>query len=68
MQAAGLEYVRQDNCLPWIADWAKAQRFMDGQGKTEWPKLLTGLAQQLNPIHGEIFKSPCSLLLVHLSE
>jgi hypothetical protein len=55
MQAAGLEYVRQDNCFPWIADWAKAQHLMDRQGKTKWPKLLTGLAQQLNPIHEEIF-------------
>jgi hypothetical protein len=58
MQAAGLEYVRQDNCFPWIADWAKAQRLMDRQGKTKWPQLLTGLAQQLNPIHGEIFQHP----------
>jgi hypothetical protein len=55
MQAAGLEYVRQDNCFPWIADWAKAQHCMDQQLQANWPKLLNGLAQQLNPIHGEIF-------------
>ena len=56
MDAAGLEYVRQDNCFPWIADWAKAQRLMDRQLKTPWPKLLGGVARQLNPVHGEIFE------------
>lgn len=56
MDAAGLEYARQDNCFPWIADWAKAQRLMDRQLKATWPKLLDGVAKQLNPVHGEIFK------------
>ena len=56
MEAAGLEYVRQDNCFPWIADWAKAQRLMDRQLKAHWPKLLDGIARQLNPVHGEIFR------------
>jgi hypothetical protein len=61
MDAAGLEYVRQDNCFPWIADWAKAQRLMDRQRKANWPKLLDGVARQLNPVHGEIFqKHPLS--------
>jgi len=61
MDAAGLEYARQDNCFPWIADWAKAQRLMDRQLRANWPKLLDGVAQQLNPIHGEIFqKHPVS--------
>ncbi len=56
MDAAGLEYARQDNCFPWIADWAKAQRLMDRQLKATWPKLLDGVARQRNPVHGEIFK------------
>ena len=29
---------------------------MDRQIKTKWPKLLNGIAQQLNPIHAEIFR------------
>jgi hypothetical protein len=34
---------------------------MDRQLKTKWPKLLNGIARQLNPIHGEIFrKQPIS--------
>ena len=61
MDAADLEYTRQDNCFPWIADWAKAQRLMDRQLKATWPKLLDSVAKQLNPIHGEIFqKHPVS--------
>jgi hypothetical protein len=61
MDAAGLEYARQDNCFPWIAGWAKAQRLMDRQLRANWPKLLDGVARQLNPIHGEIFqKHPVS--------
>ena len=61
MEAAGLEYVRQDNCFPWIADWAQAQWLMDQQLRANWPELLDGVAKQLNPIHGEIFqKHPVS--------
>src|SRR6516162_2104052 len=56
MQAAGLEYLQHDNCFPWIANWTKAQRLMDRQLKTQWPKLLNGIARQLNPIHAQIFR------------
>jgi hypothetical protein len=42
--------------FPWIANWTKAQRLMDRQLKTRWPKLLNGIARQLNPIHAEIFR------------
>jgi hypothetical protein len=56
MQTAGLDYLQQDNCFPWIADWTQAQRLMDRQLKTRWPKLLNGSARQLNPIHAEIFR------------
>jgi hypothetical protein len=56
MQTAGLDYLQRDNCFPWIANWTKAQRLMDRQLKTKWPKLLNGIAQQLNPIHTEIFR------------
>jgi len=56
MQAAGLDYLQQDNCFPWVSDWTKAQRLLDPQLKTKWPKLLNGIARQLNPIHAEIFR------------
>ena len=56
MQAAGLEYLQHDNCFPWVADWSKAQRLLDRQLKTKWPKLLNTIARQLNHIHAEIFR------------
>jgi hypothetical protein len=56
MQAAGLDYLQHDNCFPWIANWPKAQCWMDRQLKTQWPKLLNGIARQLNPIHAQIFR------------
>jgi hypothetical protein len=56
MDAAGLRYVRQDNCFPWIEDFAKAQRLMDQQLSTNWAEALNGIAAMLNPIHEEIFQ------------
>jgi hypothetical protein len=56
MQAAGPDYRQHDNCFPWVANWTKAQRLMDRQLKTRWPKLLNGIARQLNPIHAQIFR------------
>src|ERR1700724_3440640 len=56
MQAACLDYLQHHNCFPWIANWTKAQRLMDRQLETRWPKLLNGIARQLNPIHAEIFR------------
>jgi hypothetical protein len=53
LDAAGVEYVRQDNCFPWIADWAHAQRLMDRQVTANWPRLLNG--HQLNPRHATLF-------------
>ncbi len=56
MDAAGLRYVRQDNCFPWIEDFAEAQRLMDQQLSTNWAEALNGIAAMLNPIHDEIFR------------
>lgn len=57
MDAAGLEYARQDNCFPWIADWSQAQRLMNRQLKARWPQLLDRVARQLNPVHGDLFQN-----------
>jgi hypothetical protein len=56
MQGAGIEYLQHDNCFPWIADWSAAQRVMDSQLQTRWPKQLNTIARQLNPIHADIFR------------
>lgn len=55
MQGAGVEYIRQENCFPWVTDYTRAQTLMDEQLKTDWPKELRAIAQQLNPLHQEIF-------------
>jgi hypothetical protein len=61
MDREGVKYVAAGNCFPWIEDWTKAQRLMDQQLRTEWPKVLEPIAKQLNPVHGEIFaKYPLS--------
>lgn len=55
LDSIGLAYRRQDNCFPWLADYAQAQQQMDKQLRTGWPKLLDEIAQQLNPVHNQIF-------------
>lgn len=55
MERAGLQYDQQDNCFPWVADFARAQQIMDEQLHVDWPALLNPIAQALNPIHDEIF-------------
>ena len=55
MREAGVEYVRHENCFPWVADYRRAQELMEGQGKTDWPRQLEAIARQLNPLHEEIF-------------
>jgi hypothetical protein len=55
MDQAGLTYVRQDNCFPWVDDWQQAQQLLDQQLRAEWPMLLDGIARTLNPIHTQLF-------------
>jgi hypothetical protein len=56
MDRAGLGYRKQDNCFPWVADWAQTQQLMDSQLQAKWPNLLDGIAGALNPIHNQIFE------------
>jgi hypothetical protein len=37
---AGIAHCKQDNCFPWIEDFAAAQKLADKQQKTNWPRLL----------------------------
>jgi hypothetical protein len=61
MDREGIKYAAAGNCFPWIEEWAKGQRLMDQQLRTEWPKELNPIARQLNPVHEEIFaKYPLS--------
>ena len=55
MDREGLEYVRQDNCFPWLANYERAQQLLETQLEVNWPELLQGVAGELNPLHQEIF-------------
>ena len=55
MDAAGLAYIRRDNCFTWLEDAERAQRLMDEQLKTTWPQLLHDIARGLNPLHEAMF-------------
>jgi hypothetical protein len=47
--AQGIEYVKVDNCFPWIAEVGAAQHLMDAQLQTSWPDLLNTLMLNLCP-------------------
>ena len=55
LDQAGVGYRKQENCFVWLEDAKRAQKLFDGQLRTAWPELLTGMARQLNPVHAEIF-------------
>ncbi len=49
LKAAGMAYLKDGNCFPWIEDVAAAQRLMDEQLRTDWPALLERLMRQACP-------------------
>lgn len=55
MDQAGMAYHRQDNCFPWIADFARAQTLMEEQLKTDWKSALDACAARINPLFPELF-------------
>jgi len=56
MDAAGLHYIRRDNCFTWLEHPEQAQRLMDRQLQTVWPEALNGIARSLNPEHEAMFE------------
>jgi hypothetical protein len=57
MDQVGLHYVKRNNTFTWLEDVAAAQALFDQQLQANWPTLLGGLAETLNPIHADIFKN-----------
>ena len=55
MDAAGLHYIKRDNCFTWLEDADKARQLMDRQVQSDWPDLLNSLAHSLNPSHDRMF-------------
>ncbi len=56
MDRAHLRYRRLDNSFAWIEDFEKAQKLLDQQLKTHWPKILDRFSRMLNPVHAKIFR------------
>ena len=57
MTKAGLAFEKKDNCFPWIADFAAAQRLLDQQLETNWPALLDGWARESFPLGESLLPS-----------
>jgi hypothetical protein len=57
MDAAGIGYVKKDNCFVEIAEVAAAQALFDAQLRTDWSTVLMELAQRSNPAHAQLFGS-----------
>jgi hypothetical protein len=49
LDAAGLDYRRQDNCITWAADVAGAQALLDEQLQTNWASALSGIGALVHP-------------------
>ena len=54
LDAEGLRYRREANCLPWVEDVERAQGLFDEQAKTDWKQCCQGLLEQCHPLHREI--------------
>lgn len=51
----GIEYRKVGNCFTWLADYARAQQFMDEQPRFDWVPALDTMATDLHPIQAEVF-------------
>lgn len=58
MDAAGLSYLRRDNCFAEISDVPRAQRLLDQQLKFNWNSFLRRLTRQFHPTHRQLFRDP----------
>ena len=50
------DFKRADNCFPWLGNPDLAQRRMNEQLATDWPRALDAIARSINPLHQAIFK------------
>jgi len=49
-------FKRADNCFTWLGNLKLAQRLMDDQLRTDWPRALNAIARAINPQHQAIFR------------
>ena len=58
MTNAGMDFVQKDNCFTWVKDFPAAQRLLDEQLTTAWPRLLDTWAGQSNPLEQTFLDKP----------
>jgi len=56
LQKECVGYIKDGNCFPWIEDAERAQKFLDKQLRTDWPKLLNRLALVSCPVLRGLFR------------
>lgn len=52
---AGVGYIKDGNCFPYVADLQRAQTCLNEQLKTNWRQLLQGLLKRNCPAIGDVF-------------
>lgn len=55
MDAAGIGYLRRDNCFVQLEDAARAQALADAQPRADWTGQLSRLLRRAHPLHAEFF-------------
>jgi hypothetical protein len=56
LEAAGIKYLRKENCFPWIQDLPVAQELMNQQVDFQWKPPLDQLLAELNPTLAELLR------------
>jgi hypothetical protein len=51
----GIDFERRDNCFVDLANIPRAQRIMNRQLRSNWPRLLNNLLRQVHPAHRSLF-------------
>ena len=55
LDAKGIWYARRANCLVDVEDFAAAQKLLDRQLRTDWPRLLDRQAAHCFPLHQKLW-------------
>jgi hypothetical protein len=55
MDAAGIDYLRKDNCFVRIHDFPRAQKMLQRQVRIDWVKHLDRLLNRANPVLARLF-------------
>jgi hypothetical protein len=54
LDVAKVPYRRNDNCLTWVKDFAKAQALLDEQLQVNWSSLLDAVRGLIHPAHPQL--------------